>query len=265
MPARRRRQRRRERRPTATAPREEATAPTTIRRECEQPRTTHRIEGASRRHERAVAKRHAAASAAARPTRRQERQRGARKGSAAPQAAAPRVSRDCDRPQSGSDRADDHTRNARDALHYAPRQESEPPPRKSGGRAPRRRERSGTTEPVLGAPSRTADGPAISSPGSWGDRARDFKVADVNLADARSLPGQRKLDFFFSRIVHQVAVICRFALLGTQKKQRRWKSEKNSRPFVCTFRHCSRARNHRDAARRTRSLQADKQTELRPK
>ena len=61
------------------------------------------------------------------------------------------------------------------------------------------------------------------------------------LADARSLPGQRKLDFFFFRIVYQVAVICRFALLGTQKKREAAVARTKSRPFGRAFRHCPRA------------------------
>ena len=88
------------------------------------------------------------------------------------------------------------------------------------------------------------------------------------LADARSsLPGQRKLDFLFSRIVHQVAVICRFALLE-QKKTRGaggGSGENKSRPFGRAFLNCFRARNHGDAARRTRPLRDEKQAELRPK
>ena len=69
-PARRCRQRRRDRRATATAPREEATAPTTTHREREPPNTTHPAERASHRHGSAAAQRHAAASAEVRPNRR---------------------------------------------------------------------------------------------------------------------------------------------------------------------------------------------------
>ena len=70
-PARRHRQRRRERHATANAPSEEATAPTTTCREREPPSVTHRAEGANRRQKRTVTERHAAASAAARLSRRQ--------------------------------------------------------------------------------------------------------------------------------------------------------------------------------------------------
>ena len=117
----------------------------------EPPCTTHRAERASRCRRRAAVGHHAAASAAAQPSRPQERQRGVGKGSAASQAAAPRVSRHGDRPLSGSDRTNDDTRNARAALHYVTRRESEPFPRKSGGRLSRRCERGGTTKPALGA------------------------------------------------------------------------------------------------------------------
>ena len=56
------------------------------------------------------------------------------------------------------------------------------------------------------------------------------------LADARSsLPGQRKLDFLFSRIVHQVAVICRFALLGTQKTRGGGSGEDKTPAFRSCF------------------------------
>ena len=116
---------------------------------------------------------------------------------------------------------------------------------------------------------RTADGGRASVQLAWGDRARDTAVADVDLADVRSLPGQRKPNSFLSRTVHQVAVICRFALLGgTTQKTRggaRISERKKGRPFGRTFRHCSRARNHRGAVRRARSLRAGKQAELRPK
>ena len=116
---------------------------------------------------------------------------------------------------------------------------------------------------------RTADGGRASDQLAWGDRARDTAVADVDLADVRSLPGQRKPNSFLSRTVHQVAVICRFALLGgTTQKTRggaRISERKKGRPFGRTFRHCSRARNHRGAVRRARSLRAGKQAELRPK
>ena len=48
---------------------------------------------------------------------------------------------------------------------------------------------------------RTADGGRASDHGqlAWGlgDRARDNAVADVDLADAGSLPSQRKLNFLF--------------------------------------------------------------------
>ena len=74
-PARHCRQRWRERRATATTPREEATAPTTTRRERELLGTTHRAKRASRRHGRAATERHAAASVAELRNGRQERQR----------------------------------------------------------------------------------------------------------------------------------------------------------------------------------------------
>ena len=145
--ARRRRQRRRERCATATAPREQATAPTTTRREREPPSTTQRDESASRRYRRAAAERHVAASAAARLSRRQERQRGA--------AGSGGVSATLRRPTlRGSHCADDHTQRARAAKHYIPRQESDPPPRKSGDRSSSHRERCSTTEPAPGAPAR---------------------------------------------------------------------------------------------------------------
>ena len=67
--ARHRRQRRRECRATATAPRVEAIAPTTTRGMRETPYTTHRAKRASRHRGRVAAERHAAASAAARPSR----------------------------------------------------------------------------------------------------------------------------------------------------------------------------------------------------
>ena len=56
---------------------EEATAPTTIRRGREPSSTTHRAGSASRCHGRVATERHAAASEAARPSWRQERQLGA--------------------------------------------------------------------------------------------------------------------------------------------------------------------------------------------
>ena len=71
-PARRRRQWRRERRPTATAARGEATAPTSTSRECEPLSATHRAERASRHRRRAAPERYAAARAATRLSRRQE-------------------------------------------------------------------------------------------------------------------------------------------------------------------------------------------------
>ena len=128
-PALRRRQQRRERHATATAPREEPTAPTTTRRAREPPGTTHRAERASPRHGKSVAERHAAASAAARPSRRpsatpprarRHDQTGARPARAAPQAAAPRAPCDGDRPQRGGDRANIRTQRVRAAEH-APR------------------------------------------------------------------------------------------------------------------------------------------------
>ena len=66
-----RRQRRRERRATANVPRVEATAPTIARREREPPSTTH--ERASRCRGTTATERYAVASAAARPSQRQER------------------------------------------------------------------------------------------------------------------------------------------------------------------------------------------------
>ena len=69
-PAQRRRQLRCECRATPTTPREKAPAPTTTRIECEPPGTTHYAESLSRHRGRAAAKRHATASAAARPSQR---------------------------------------------------------------------------------------------------------------------------------------------------------------------------------------------------
>ena len=76
-PAWRRMQRRCEHRATATAPRGEATAPTTTRRKREPLGTTHYTERVIHRRGRAATECHAAASAAARLSRRQERQSGA--------------------------------------------------------------------------------------------------------------------------------------------------------------------------------------------
>ena len=95
------------------------------------------------------------------------------------------------------------------------------------------------------------------------DRSRD---RGPGILQMRSLPGQRKLDFHFSRIVHQVAVICRFALLEHKKTRGGGGSGENkSRPFGRAFLNCFRARNHGDATRRTRPLQDEKQAELRHK
>ena len=58
-------------------PREEATAPTTTRREREPPNTKHPAERRSHRHGKAAAERHAVTSAAKRPSWNQERQLGA--------------------------------------------------------------------------------------------------------------------------------------------------------------------------------------------
>ena len=137
-------QRRHECRATATASRQEATAPTTTRRERKPHSTAHLAEGASRLCRRAAAEGHAAAGAV-------DDEAGARSASVAPQAGAPRAPRDGDRPQ--VDGTDDHTERVRVTEHYAPRQESEPPVQKSGGRESHHRERGGTTEPAPGPPA----------------------------------------------------------------------------------------------------------------
>ena len=60
------------------------------------------------------------------------------------------------------DRANDHTQRARAVEHYAPRAPRASRRRGSGGRAPRRRERGGTTEPAPGAPAPRASSGAVS-------------------------------------------------------------------------------------------------------
>ena len=110
---------------------------------------------------------------------------------------------------------------------------------------------------------RTAGG--ASDQLAWGGRARGTVVAGILQMRDLCLVSASLISFF-SRIVHQVAVICRFALLGTQKKRGSGSGENKSRPFGRAFLNCSRARNHGDAARRTRPLRDEKQeAELMPK
>ena len=114
-----------------------------------------RGERASRRSGGTAAELRAAAIAAARLSRRRERQRGAAiSGAVSAARRRPPVER--------SDRANDDTQRARAIEHYAPRAPRASRRRGSGGRAPRRRERGGTTEPAPGAPAPRASSGAVS-------------------------------------------------------------------------------------------------------
>ena len=87
--------------------------------------------------------------------------------SAAAQAPAPRERRHGTRFRRGRDRADSQAQRARAADHATPRREREPPPQRSGGRAPIRREHGGTAQratqsasavPQAAAPRERRDG-----------------------------------------------------------------------------------------------------------
>ena len=94
-------------------------------------------ESSSRRSDGAAAERHAAESAATRPSGRQ--------GAGAVGCGAARTAR-WRSPKRGRDRADSHAQRARAADHVTPCRELESSPRRSGGRSSLRRERSGMTK-----------------------------------------------------------------------------------------------------------------------
>ena len=123
-----------------------------------------------------------------RASRRLERvgtaERATRNAGAAPRAAAPRERRDGDRFQGGRNRADSHAQRARVADHVAPRQEPEPPTRRGGGRAPRRREQDGMTERAM---RRTSAAPQAAAPRERRDGVR-FQRGRPRAESARRRP-----------------------------------------------------------------------------
>ena len=64
---------------------------------------------------------------------------------------------------------------------------------------------------------RTADGGRARDQLAWGGRARDTAIAMLILQMRDLCLVSASLTSFFCRIVHQVATMCRFALLGTKK------------------------------------------------